>query len=249
MLIPFVKMAQSGVVLVAMNTACPPMPEPKITVAPLEIPMRQDFNRTSAEIRQIAGNVYTPFTGTDNALAGLMTGSVRANVNVEFDGGPIETPPGAEPLACIWPNVINVDITLEPTLYVNKNYPVGTCMHNVIAQHELGHYQIDKSVIFDFIPLIQQAVNGAAKRIGVQGPLPFDKTRALGEPVGEDIRNVVRAMVVQIDAERRKRNAAHDSPTEQLRLLQACQQATTNAPNNDPVKDLYFTAPSGMSGQ
>lgn len=243
MLVPLIKLAKTGAVLVAMSNACPAMPVPKVVVSPLEIPMRQDFNRTTQELRQIAGNVYTPFTGTNNALGGLMTGSVRANVNVEFDGGPVaaDQNKGKEEQACIWPSVISVDVTLEPVLYINRDLPAGSCMHDVVARHEMEHYQIDKATIFEFIPQIQQAVTGAAMRIGVQGPLPFDKTRALGDPIGNDIRDVVRSLVTRLNETRRQRNATHDNPQEQVRMLQACNQSGQGAtPADQALQNLYF---------
>ena len=228
MLIPLLKTAQTaaqtGAILVQMATGCPALPEPNIVVSPMEVPLRQDFARDSQEIRQIAGGVYTPFTGTDSALAGLMTGVTRTNIQVDFGGGPIDVPPGATPLACIWPANITIEVTLEPTLYVNRQYPPGTCMHDVVARHEMGHYEIDKATILEHLPLLRNAAAGAVKRIGVAGPLPFEQTRALGDPIGNDIREAIQSVVNQMDTTRRQRNAAHDSPTEQLQMMQACQQ-------------------------
>ena len=228
MLIPLVKAAHAGAILVQMATVCPAMPEPKVVVTPLELPMRKDFARNAQEIKQVAGNVYTPFPGAQGAVIGVMTGVVRANVEVEFGGGPIDVPPGEMPLACTWPTTVNIDITLEPTLYVNQQFPPGSCLHDSVVEHEMKHYAIDRATVMEFAPVIQSSILNVVRNIGVKGPLSYDETKRQGEPIGNQIRDLVKSMVDELDKTRHARNVEFDTPMEQAKVLQNCQKPTVS---------------------
>jgi hypothetical protein len=201
--------------------ACPALPDPVIVIRPLEEPMRTDFKKNGGELGQVVrSHIKDPVPGTGAALGGLMNVDITANTNVTYDGGMARKGEGA----CIWPSRVDVDVVLAGTLYVNVVFPPGSCQHDAIAEHELEHYTITKELVEHELPHIHDAVRDEIRKIGVIGPLPPEKTRELGKPVGDRLTAKVQEEIVRLNKMQELLNEEHDSPIENVETLTACRK-------------------------
>lgn len=208
---------QLGVVL--SGQACPLPPEPVVEVRTVELPMQQDFDKNGAEIRDAANNdVLQPIKINTAALGGLMNIELTADTNVQFGGADARKGPGA----CVWPGRIEITIKQAGTLYVNKTFPPGSCMHDAIAAHEMEHYNDTRQMVSGELSNVRKAALEAARKLGAVGPMSAEQARQQGKPIGDAITAVVRGEIDRLNKQQKDLQIRHDNPIENVEVMSAC---------------------------
>lgn len=135
---------------------------PKINFSTSYGRLSYNFNKNTAQITKMAQN--SPFIEQGMYLAGLAPIKINAEYSINFKGLPL----GAKEY-CVYPEEVNVYVGFHnPEIYVSKDYPRGSCEHNLILRHEQAHQQINKATLDYFIPYFKKSALKIAHDIGSQ---------------------------------------------------------------------------------
>lgn len=196
------------------------MPEaPLINIKPKTEKILYDFTRPAAELSEHEIDTISPYASeTRTLVGGLHEGPIEIKTSATVGGTVWET----LGLGCLYYKSVDVEISLAPVVYVAREYEQGTCRHDVILEHELGHVAIDRQVVNEFSHIIGKAVQQAVNEAGLQGPFRLEDIDTRRAEMMEYISNVVNAkwMLMKNDVQRRQQ--AHDSYEEYERVQNAC---------------------------
>lgn len=145
----------------------------------------------------------------------------RIGVDAAFDMSS-ETWPALSQ-ACLYITKITVTITLDPKIYIAKEYAPGTCHYNAVLQHEMKHFRVDRDVVNKYSNVILQELDRTLKRLGYkQGPFPAEKTAAYQQSLGKLISSTVTDLSNIMNQERQKNQTAVDTVEEYRRVDGVC---------------------------
>jgi len=152
-------------------------------------------------------------------IQGLAKGGVDVSGQYQFG---TETYP-ALAQGCIFTNKVQINITLDSTIFIAREYKKGTCHYNAVLQHELKHKAVDRELVNKYSNIIVKAVNNTLKTIGyAQGPFPASAMPAAQEKIGATLTNVVSQFGNNFSAERDKRQSNVDTLVEYDRVHALC---------------------------
>lgn len=152
---------------------------------------------------------------------GRTLGLYRASIRLRWRTRVGQRDEGGE--ACRWIDSLAIDlIASERTIYIIRGRPPGTCWYDSVLAHERKHQATDDAVLAEFAPRLEQAVAHAIAALPPPAPVPSAAAakaqRRLMAPVDAAVRQVLEAL----EAERRARQAAIDTPLEYRRVAAEC---------------------------
>lgn len=106
---------------------------------------------------------------------------------------------------CLFFSKVNVEIKLDPTIYIAKEYKRGTCHYDAIMEHEKKHIAVDREVVNRHINYIVKAVDNTLKHYGyVQGPMDVAQIPAMQERMSEIVDSVIQQFHRNMNVENKK---------------------------------------------
>ena len=124
---------------------------------------------------------------------------------------------------CRWIDDIAIDIVApERTIYIVRARPPGTCWYDSVLTHERKHQATDDAVIAEFAPRLQQAVARALADLPPIVPVRSADGAAAQQRLMAPLDAAVRRALDALEATRRARQAAIDTPLEYRRVGAAC---------------------------
>ncbi|MDP9128105.1 MAG: hypothetical protein M3N08_07605 [Pseudomonadota bacterium] len=119
-------------------------------------------------------------------------------------------------------HILHAEVSIgyqEVVIYIAKEIPEGSCGFNEIMEHERKHIAVNKQILKDFVPVIEERLNEYLKlnntfrqeKLGEAVGVVRQKTQAILDDVGEDM---IR--------ENQRRQGAVDSPSEYRRITASC---------------------------
>lgn len=160
--------------------------------------------------------------------AGLYTGAIAVGQSARYrwvdDGREI----------CVSLDTIEVTLTLtEPKIYIGRELADDACARESVWRHEIVHYRIDQDVLKRFVPIMQRAVEFAAKQTGGQvAKREADVTR-IGERMARSIRQHVDRVSRDMQSDRDSLHDRLDSREEYARTSTVCSRGEIG--NSRPV--------------
>jgi hypothetical protein len=126
-------------------------------------------------------------------------------------------------LVCRSIDEVAITITAAPrTIYVTRERRPGTCPYDSVLAHERKHQAADDAVIAEFAPRLKQRVARAIAALPPPAPVPPSEAEAAGRRLTAAVARAVNDELRALEAARRARQAAIDTPGEYRRVRAAC---------------------------
>lgn len=187
-----------------------------VTVNVMDGGLSYNFTRSSAEIAALGAQGGMHAHGHNVAVRGLTTTAFRSGFSVSVSyqqsrGGGV----------CVRPVALRADLGYDPTtIYVQRDYPDGSCQRTVVLDHEHGHVRINREVFAQHLPYmraaLEQAANDAAYPVWAQD---IESGTAI---VTAAINASLRAQSLAFQNRRDQMHAVLDSPESYRATQNAC---------------------------
>lgn len=193
---------------------------PEISVAASDTKVKYDHSKSKAQLQGFDIDTVSPYApNVQTHVGGLMSGEVRISQNTRFMQ---ETYPTIN-AGCLYIDKIDIKIHVDPTIYIAKDYPYGSCMYNAVIEHEKKHVQVDRAIVNKYTKLIVQAVDTTMKRVGYShGPFLLQKLPSQQEILNANVNKVVKQYSDQMNIERKQLQQQVDSIQEYDRVNSLC---------------------------
>lgn len=160
--------------------------------------------------------------------AGLYTGAIAVGQSARYrwvdDGREI----------CVSLDTIEVTLTLtEPKIYIGRELAEDACARESVWRHEIVHYRIDQDVLQRFAPVMQRAVEFAAKQAGGQVARREADVTRIGERMARSVRQHVDRVSRDMQSDRDSLHDRLDSREEYARTSTMCSRGDLG--NSRPV--------------
>lgn len=195
-------------------TPCPTFPETSVIVRQTFAAPRYNFQQSLASLRRIAETQSAAIFHRDQPV-GLALGELTVSMAMQANAVL-----GTDKLVCAKPAVLNVEVGFQnSTIYVARELPRRTCAHNEILEHEEHHVEIDRQLLKEYMPIIERFLQTSVRELGT--------VKAKDPTIAEEkmqtfIKGQLDKISEKMNAERARRQAAHDSPEEYQRLAVVC---------------------------
>ncbi|MGQ9369899.1 hypothetical protein [Azospirillum sp. ST 5-10] len=199
----------------AESPGCPSFEPPTVTVDLRMAPLSHDFGRSVDQLAALPGRAPGP--------AGAGRGHVLGLTQVEF-GERSEIAVGFQRLGdgSFCGALSTVDITFgaqERTVYVARELPRGSCIHDEVLTHEMRHVAVDEALVEEYRPIVKRRLDSVVGRVGTKrGRSQNQVMSALRRPVEAEMKKILRDFA----REREKRQARIDTVDEYERVSQSC---------------------------
>lgn len=205
---------------VVKEVECHAKTAPKINILPSKSSVKYDFSKTKPELNQVDVDTISPY-GPDHKtyVSGLMSGAIQVEHQVSFM---YET---YDQLGkgCIYLQELEIKVHIDPTIYVAKEYPQGTCMHQAIMAHEFKHVREDQLVVNKYANIIGKAMTQVVDSQGPSfGPFDISQLPVVQENIQNSLTTVLKKYNDQMNQERHKRQQAIDSIEEYESIGKNC---------------------------
>ena len=195
---------------------------PRINVQPVKSRIKYDFTKSKADLNSIDVDTISPYGPQHKTnVSGLMSGAIQLKSNVSF----IHETYKFLGRGCVFLKGVDVKIHLDPTIFIAREFPRGTCMHQAILGHEFEHVEIDRVIINKYTNLIGKAVERVIAQEGsTYGPMKERRMVEIQEQVKNSIHKAVLRMNDDLNEERARRQQALDSLEEYESIGNRCKE-------------------------
>lgn len=202
------------------DITCQLKKSPEISVTASDTKLKIDNSKSKRELNNFEIDTVSPYDDSvQSHVGGLMSGELRTTSNMNLM---TETYQGFG-ATCLMINKITVKINVNPTIYIAREYPRGSCMYNSIFEHEKKHVQVDRIIVNKYIELIGHALNEHFKKIGFKaGPVPSNFVRDAQNKLTDQSNLIVSEHTKRMNDERKKLQQNIDSLEEYNRVNNAC---------------------------
>lgn len=234
LLVPAPAMAQSN--------ACPDFPGTVVRIHPVFNSPRYNFQQSLAQLRQIAETQSAAIFHRDQPV-GLALGEMSVTMSMQANAVLLSDKSGV----CAKPAALMVDVGFQnSTIYVARELQRRTCAHNEVLAHEEHHVEIDRQLLKEYTPIIQRYLETSLYELGT---VKADDAGAAEAKMQAFISRQLAKVAEKMNAERSRRQAAHDSPQEYQRLAAVCDgEVTTTVSLNSPAAEREYKRNTSRGG-
>ncbi len=126
-------------------------------------------------------------------------------------------------VACLWIDKLALDVAVaDRKIYIVKKRVPGTCAYDAVLVHERKHQRVDDDLLREQAPLIRQAIEQALAALPAPSPVPPAEESAVRTRLAAAVQTALERALKTLDAERKVRQAAIDTPQEYRRVGAAC---------------------------
>jgi hypothetical protein len=189
--------------------SCEAKSKSRVNVTPVQSNIVYDFSKSKAQLNRMDVDTISPYGPQHKTnVSGLMSGSIQLKSNVAF----MHETYKYLGRGCVYLKGVDVEIHLEPTIFIANDYKRGGCMYNAILAHEFKHVREDQLIINKYTNLIGQALEKAVARQGNSfGPMRLSYMPEIQLQVKNAIEHAVLRVNDRMNKERQKRQQAIDT--------------------------------------
>lgn len=182
---------------------------PKINVLPIKSRVQYDFSLTKAQLNEIDVTTVSPYGPHHKTyVSGLMSGAIGLESEIRF----IQETYSQIDQGCFYLKSIDVEINIDPVIFIAKEYPQGSCMHTAVLAHERKHVMEDQLVVNRYANIIDDALAEVINTTGSSyGPFKIAELLSAQESVQITLHDIVRSLNSQMNEERQRRQQAIDN--------------------------------------
>ena len=192
----------------AEQPSCPAMPSNiDIKFKILDAPIGYDFSHSTDEIRSLAASLGNPVANQPGYyLRGLTVAQYTWQVDVSSKVAQV---PGGY---CSYPSqaVLTIGYSGNMTIYVQSEYPEGTCQHAAILAHEHNHVLINRETLVQYLPHFKEAIQ--ATMSSPSFPVFFSTQDAGPQFISKSVETAIKTEDTAFQNERQSMHNQLDSP-------------------------------------
>lgn len=181
----------------------------RINVRPSQSHVKYDFTKTKAQLNSVDVDTISPYGPQHKtSVSGLMSGSIQLKNNISF----LHETHSLTQQSCIFVKTIDVEINLDPTIFVASEFPKGSCMHSAILAHEFKHVEVDQKLVNRYHNLIGRALSDVLDaRGGTYGPVHKNDLESELNLIKHSFHDVLIRLNDNLNQERRRQQQAIDT--------------------------------------
>lgn len=201
----------------ATSDGCTPRAPADIEVTAFFEDPEYDFSRSFDEIEHIVARSDEELTGPRHPPLGLTVTRLAASHRTQI--GKVSDARTGE-FHCARLDALKVSFgTRQPTVYVAREFPRGSCAFNQVLEHEEEHLRIARGVVEEFADAIEREVRAAVGDVRV---VRADNAEAATKMISRAVAEAVDKVMTEAERALVGRNRAFDSLEEYRRLARAC---------------------------
>lgn len=214
--------AGAGLLTLSSNTiTCQPEDPPKITVRATTREVRHNFRLTKAQLERKDIDTISPYdVNIDTHIGGLMSGEIEISSDVKLAW---KSYPALRQ-DCLWFDAVNVTFEINPLIYIAREYPKGTCEHDVILEHEYKHVAVDREIVKKYRDVMEEYLTKVLAQVPVYGPVKTTQTPRARQKLSHYIESAIKKVSDSMYVQRRDQQQAIDSLEEYERVANACKK-------------------------
>jgi hypothetical protein len=200
------------------SLACKVPKSPYVAVKVMTDDIEYDFSRSARDLTGVKSDSISPYAaGADTVSGGLREDhpSIKTQIEWQVEIDQVRN------VACMWYDKITIHITLDPKIFVAREFNVDGCREAVL-QHERKHVDVDHIVINKFATDIGQAVQKAVDIAGVMGPFSYSHIDSIRRTSTEHIESTVNSRKLLMEKDMRAMQSQVDSIEEYQRVSAHC---------------------------
>lgn len=199
---------------------CQPKVTPKIRVRPTRAQIKYDFTKNKNDLKRFDIDTISPYDPKHKThIGGLMSGNIQLTQQTEF----MHEIYDHVGYGCVYIKNIDVQIHVDPTIYIAKEYDKGTCQHKEILDHELKHVREDQLLVNKYSKLVGDDLKASLKVGGYSfGPYKAAEIHSVQKRLQEQLGALVIKRNDEMTVERQKRQQAIDSIDEYDSIAKRC---------------------------
>ena len=128
-------------------------------------------------------------------------------------------------------NTINVDIQLQPKIYIAKEFNRGRCGREVL-EHEKKHVHVDRVVMNKYTKKMGIAIQNAVNNAGVIGPFQSGRTEEFQKIMFDNVKSALTSIELSMQNEMNIEQQKIDSLEEYERVGKHCEKASQRVLKN-----------------
>ncbi len=205
---------------VAYQVQCRAAITPKISVLPVKGRVKHDLTKSKSQLNRVDVDTISPYGPNHNAnVSGLMSGTLQ----IKHEMGFMQETYDRVNQTCVYLKSVNVTLHIDPTVFIAKEYPKGSCMYDAILTHEMKHVQEDRLIINKYTNIIGKAMERIVAQVGAaHGPYPSQSIASAQKNIQNSVHKVLDKYSDQMNEERRQRQQAIDSFEEYESIGKQC---------------------------
>lgn len=205
---------------------CPNVPPPNIDVIATRQPTRINQDLSKAELQNLRKDTELPHQMMN--LSHVETGGVLySEIQIQHDAG-FGTVPGntidTVNQSCVRYENIRITFSLNPEIFIASDYAPDSCWYREIREHEESHIDMDEIIMMKYAKRVDDGMKLAFSSPAdfIAGPVDPKKTAPLESKMGEDLVAMVKAMTVEMAAERQDKQQGVDSLGGYAYIMNSC---------------------------
>ena len=198
---------------------CPPKPAGKVNIIWGSDNIQYDFTKSQAQMDRMDSDTENPY-GRDvkTHVGGLMRGGVSIASRVQV--ATLTFPRTRK--ACQWVESMNIDIRIDPKIYIAREHPQGSCRHKAILEHEMKHVFVDREIVKKYIPKMRSFMDKAVAKVGLVGPKDVNDVPKYQQKIIDYMESQLKKISDQLYAERQVKQQGIDTLAEYERVANMC---------------------------
>lgn len=219
MMIAAVETAAAAGILMAALSVCPNAPDARIEThfenKPPQIVRNlstKDLTRLSPQSQGRHGHDASWVTG------GLTHSDIRLKLDVQFGGMRDDR----TKTTCVWITSAHMNVVYQPVIYIAQEFSQSPCRSRETLAHEQRHVGVDVQTLNDYLPLMRQNLEQAARGQLQPTPFPTYQEQKARQILYDTLASAVKNVWDTMGQVRAQRQAAIDTPAEYARLSKAC---------------------------
>ena len=211
-------MAQSSVSASA-SSWCRVVRPPQVSIKTDTDKINWVFNLSQRQLNNFDVDTINPYGNSVHTdVGGLMKGGINMVQTMRFN---TVTHNGLKQ-SCLFYDSVSVQLKIEPSIYIAREYAPGSCRHNAIKEHELKHINVDRMIVNKYAQLIGRAIKTEIDKRALYGPVSITQEESIRQLMRTRMEGILRKINTQMENERRTRQQAIDNIQEYERVNNLC---------------------------
>ncbi len=194
---------------------CPPLPDPVVKITSFFEAPAYNFEQPLPRLKDIVAAQASAVFHKDQPV-GFAIGELNFSIMLQTN-----MVVGTDGRVCARPAEARIDVGFQHnSIYVARELPRNTCGHAEVLAHEEGHLAIDRKLLAEYQPILQQFAEAAIRKLGMVRANDPEEARSRMQNFINDQLEIAAG---EMNKERGYRQQAHDNPAEYQRLSAACE--------------------------
>lgn len=203
----------------AAPTTCPSKPVGKVNIIWSSDAVKYDFSKSQNQMDSMEVDTENPYDrSVKTHVGGLMSGGI--GIKTEINVATLTYPRSR--VVCQWVDKMDVEIAIDPTIFIAREHKKGSCKHRAILEHEMKHVYTDRQIVKKYAPAIKAHLQQSLVKVGIVGPKPETRASDYQKKIVEYMDGQLKAITSKMYAERRQKQQSVDSLQEYERVSSLC---------------------------